>query len=160
MKKNMMPAVGSLIALAIPGCTQSPRDAALEKVRGEIALLAPDVSYCDDLMKKVDLASAENANAEWDKAAGQNLRDVSPEQEQEIRASLGAQLGIPPSKVDWKSIYRSRAEQASAENGQRKSALSTAHDSFEAQCGDKWITNTRTLSALRSREDHLLAGID
>lgn len=51
------------------------------------------------------------AQAAWDAAAAENLDNISPEQEWEIRRSIGAELGIAPSEVDgWKEIYRQRAE--------------------------------------------------
>lgn len=57
------------------------------------------------------LSEAERARAEWDIAAAESIPHVSTEQEWEIRASLGAEMGLAPSQVNgWKDIYRSRAE--------------------------------------------------
>lgn len=65
-------------------------------------------------------SEADRAKAEWDIAAAQNLDSVSTEQEWEIRASLGAEMGLAPSQVNgWRQIYRARAETA-----QKKLAVS------------------------------------
>lgn len=51
--------------------------------------------------------------AEVDLAMADNIDNISPTQEQRIRASLGAEMGLAPSEVNgWKEIYRSRATQA------------------------------------------------
>lgn len=64
------------------------------------------------------------AAAEVDIAMADNIENVSPEQEQRIRTSIGAEMGLAPSEVDgWKDIYRARAEQARKLLKERDDAL-------------------------------------
>lgn len=59
------------------------------------------------------LTEGEKVRAEWDIAAAESLNDIQPQQEWEIRKSLGAEMGLAPSEVNgWRDIYKSRAEQA------------------------------------------------
>jgi hypothetical protein len=51
--------------------------------------------------------------AEWDSAAADNIANIAPDQEWEIRKALGKEMGLAPSEVNgWKQIYESRAESA------------------------------------------------
>lgn len=55
----------------------------------------------------------EQALAEVDVAYGASIEKISPEQEWEIRKSLGREMGLSPGEVNgWRDIYRERAENA------------------------------------------------
>jgi hypothetical protein len=136
------------LLLLAAGCSKSPEEAELQNVQDAIAELAPDVSACDGLQQKDNEEAGERSKAEWDRAAAANIENVSPEQEAEIRASLGAELNIPPSKVDWKDIYRRRAEQAKID------MPTPAHDAYLAQCAD-YPEKRGRLDELHQREDDI-----
>lgn len=55
----------------------------------------------------------ERSLAEWDAIAGENVANISPNQEWEIRRSLGREMGLAPSEVNgWRQIYEARATRA------------------------------------------------
>jgi hypothetical protein len=59
------------------------------------------------------LSEGEEALAEWDIAAAESIDSISPEQEWEIRAALGREMGLAPSQVNgWRDIYKARAGSA------------------------------------------------
>jgi hypothetical protein len=106
----------AVCALALAGCTDSIEDSLqtarsdLERDQQQLDGLRATCAYGPERSPD-DLR--EEALAEWDAAAGENLDNISPEQEWEIRKSLGARMGLAPSEVNgWKDIYRGRAEQA------------------------------------------------
>lgn len=103
-------------ALALAGCTDSIQDQlslARSDLEREQTQLESTQNACRFGPERPVDQIREEALAEWDAAAAENLDDISPDQEWEIRKSLGAEMGLAPSEVNgWKDIYRSRAEQA------------------------------------------------
>ena len=73
-------------------------------------------------------------------------KKLTPEQEQEIRLSLSKELGIAPSKIDWRGIYKSRAEQAKAP--------ATKGNDYDRLCADRG-RKTVELNRLLTREEKL-----
>ncbi len=104
------------IVLILGACTESIDDqhsrARDELAQVELHLENASITCAHGRGRSIDEVR-EEALAEWDAAVGDNLDNISPEQEWEIRKSLGAQMGLAPSEVNgWKDIYRNRAEQA------------------------------------------------
>lgn len=112
-----MKRMGVLVsALALAGCGDSI-EAKLKTARSDLELYQQQLDSAKSTCAYGPARSVddirEEALAEWDAVAGENLESVSPEQEWEIRKSLARELGLAPSEVDgWKDIYRSRAERA------------------------------------------------
>lgn len=103
-------------AFALVGCTDSIEDQ-LSVARTELESAQLDLQKAENVCgfgpERSNDEIREEAFAEWDAAAGENLDDISPEQEWEIRKSLGDEMGLAPSEVNgWKEIYRGRAKQA------------------------------------------------
>jgi hypothetical protein len=68
-------------------------------------------------------ADGSDALDEVDVAMADNIDNVSPSQEQRIRESMGAEMGLSPSQVDgWKDIHRGRAQQARLRLERRRAA--------------------------------------
>jgi hypothetical protein len=104
------------LVVALVGCSESIENR-LSKARSDLEQdqkqLADTESVCKYGPEQPIEDVRKEALAEWDAAAGENLENISPEQEWEIRKSLGAEMGLAPSEVNgWKDIYRSRAEHA------------------------------------------------
>jgi hypothetical protein len=90
----------------------SPFEAATQELDGLSQRLAHANSTCENGATRIDV-DGRLALAEVDLAMVDNIDSISPAQEQRIRESIGSEMGLPPSRVDgWRSIYRSRAEQA------------------------------------------------
>lgn len=111
------------------------------------------------------LTQGERAKAEWDIAAADNIGDISPEQEWEIRASLGSEMGLAPSQVNgWRDIYRSRAEIARRKIKAAKQPTPEEVEAYRSRiqkeaCADlaevkrRFATASKDYAALEQRED-------
>ena len=103
-------------ALALTGCTDSIEDklhAAQSEYEQSQDQLKVVTSNCEFGPSPSINEVREEALAEWDAAAADNLENISPEQEWEIRKALADEMGLAPSEVNgWKDIYRGRAAQA------------------------------------------------
>lgn len=76
--------------------------------------LARATSTCENGATSLD-SDGSLALAEVDVAMAKNINNISSAEEQRIRASIGAEMGLAPSEVNgWRDIYRSRARQAQA----------------------------------------------
>lgn len=104
----------------------TPTQAAQKQVRDLKERLVRARETCESGPTRYDDDGAE-AMAEVDVAMAENIENVSPEQEQRIRASIGAEMGLAPSEVNgWKAIYRSRAEQARRRLAEREKVQRSA----------------------------------
>lgn len=149
--------VAASAALSVAACSPSSEEIELAALEANITELESDERGCDSLRREEELASARHSQAVWDRAAAEVVDEVSPAQEEEIRISLGAELGIAPSKVDWKNIYKRRAEQAKAEEAQ--AATDPAASAYDGECADRWTKSSR-LEQLRKRAKELSAKIE
>jgi hypothetical protein len=93
-----------------------PEKSDLDIAKQEVMNLTERLGRATDTCTNGPVRSDEDgklAMAEVDLAMADNIDNISPAQEQRIRASLGAEMGLAPSQVDgWKDIYRSRAKNA------------------------------------------------
>ncbi|RYG55833.1 MAG: hypothetical protein EON56_05085 [Alphaproteobacteria bacterium] len=118
MKKSLArSSVFSALLAIVLLVSQSAEDRRLTDLRSELALAAQELDTAEDTCAHrtadVEAAVGKRQLGEWDLAAAGNLNNISSEQEHEIRAALGRQMGLAPSQVDgWKDIYRARAENA------------------------------------------------
>ena len=137
-----------LLAASLAACSksQSPEEIELANIQEQMALLTPHLDECEALDRENLIAEGERSKAQWDQAAAANIDNVSPEQEQEIRLSLSKELGIAPSKIDWRGIYKSRAEQAKAP--------ATKGNDYDRLCADRG-RKTVELNRLLTREEKL-----
>jgi hypothetical protein len=134
----------------LAACSESAEELQLRNVQEEIAALKSQSARCDDLLMESRLEAGERAKGVWDRAAAENVEIVSPEQEEEIRISLGRELGIAPSKVDWKGIYKRRAEQAAPLD-----QPTPADNLYERECGNKSEQISSRISVLEAEEASL-----
>ena len=133
----MVRTIGILfLAFALPAC-QSETEEKIQLLQSELQSAQLNLSSCEnantELLKekgKVDLA-------QWDEAVASDLEIVSPEQELEIRRSLGEKMGIEPSQVDWKEIYRSRGKAAKSQLSGKNYGLEFAQERYDELCKDK-----------------------
>lgn len=104
----MLPACSSSASMEVAKSELAEARVALEGTK-RVCQNAPDATPAVTSL----ISDGARSKAEWDIAAAENLKNVSPDQEWEIRKSLGAEMGLAPSEVNgWRDIYRSRAEQA------------------------------------------------
>lgn len=93
--------------------------------------------------------------AEVDVAMADSIDSVSPEQEQRIRASIGAEMGLAPSQVNgWRSIYEGRARRARGLLEQAEAAEKREQDRACAEAPDlaeQLTSKTGELVAVRER---------
>src|SRR5690242_17349494 len=105
---DLMRYLAMIAALAmVGGCGPPARQREIDR---ELSDLNSKLSRCNELYIEHNQAQGTAALAEWDKAAAENVDQISRSQEDEIRIALGRELNIAPSQVAWKDIYRRRAE--------------------------------------------------
>ena len=123
-----------LAIIAMSACSSAETER-LEKITSELAEIESRDAACFAAQRAQSEAQGASSLREWDTAAAENLENVSPEQEWEIRKQLAREMNLAPSEVDgWKDIYRSRAKQAKA-NGQRnRASLEVGFKLMEEAC--------------------------
>jgi hypothetical protein len=123
--------------LFILGGCQSEKDRKIEALQTELASVRSAIDGCENAMTELRTREGDASLSEWDIAAAGNVDKVSPEQEWEIRKSLGAEMGLAPSEVNgWKEIYKSRAEAARSKKASESEAIERARRSLDAFCKD------------------------
>ena len=123
-------------ALTLAAC-QSENDAKIQQLRDEIQRVQADLASCDYAQTQVEKEQGEVDKAQWDVAAAKNMDSMAPEQEAEIRESLGDRMGIAPSKVDWKGVYERRAEAGKAKLTGKNYGLELAQQQVDQSCANK-----------------------
>lgn len=112
------------------------------------------VRICENGAPRRD-PDGELALAEVDVAMADSIDSVSPEQEQRIRASIGAEMGLAPSQVNgWRSIYEGRARRARGLLEQAEAAEKREQDRACAEAPDlaeQLTSKTGELVAVRER---------
>lgn len=115
-------------ALALSSCAESTEDQLRTTRSGleEVEQRLKDAEHvCNYGPPRTSREIREEAIAEWDIAAAENLDNISQQEEWRIRKAIGAEIGLPASDVNgWKDIYRSRAEQATRRLQERKATES------------------------------------
>ena len=145
--------------LILSGCGQSPEEEKLNGLKAAQSEIEIQQNYCRSKDADALRASSEKANLDWDKTAVENLDNISPEQELSIKRALSKELGVSADQVDWKSIYRSRAENGDKKMAQIQSEIDRANKLLEDECGaskrrewqDAWIKNHREIEKLERK---------
>jgi hypothetical protein len=125
------------ILFFMAGACQSEQDAKLEQLKSDLDLVQANLRSCEDAATELEREQGKISQAEWDVAAAKDMNSIDPEQEQEIRESLGDQMGIAPSRVDWKGIYESRAKAGKAKLERKNYALDLAQEQVSRSCASK-----------------------
>jgi hypothetical protein len=120
-------------AFTLVAC-QSEKDAKIQRLRDELQSVQADLASCDYAQTQLAKEQGEVDEAQWDVAAAKNMDSMAPEQEAEIRESLGDQMGIAPSKVDWKGVYERRAEAGKTKLTGKNYGLELAQQQVDQSC--------------------------
>lgn len=127
-----------VFALLILGACQSETEAKIEALQSDLASVRAELAGCDSFETILMRKQGEKSLGEWDMAAGKDVGDIPPDQEWEIRKSLGAEMNLAPSEVNgWKEIYKSRAKTAQINRGSQSRAIETARLDVDRMCADK-----------------------
>ena len=124
-----------MLLFVLAAC-QSEKDAKIESLRSELDVVRASLSSCDYAETQLQKEQADVAKAQWDVAAAKNMDSIAADQETEIRESLGDRMGIAPSQVGWKGIYKSRADAGNA----KLSGRNYGHELAQDQVRRSWAT--------------------